>query len=334
MSPTTHETASRKDSAATAGESPALSVVMVSYNTRELTLKALDTLYRHAGYPLEVIVLDNASQDGSADAIEARFPEVRLIRSPENLGFARANNVAVGYAPGEVLLLLNPDTEMLPDAVRHLMRLREQNPDAGIWGGRTVYADGSPNPSSCWKRQTLWSLAVQATGLSSIRRQSAVLNPERVLTLDSQAPTPVDIVSGCMLLIDKRLFEQLGGFSPRFFMYGEDADLCLRARDKGARPLVSARPTIVHHGGGSERVPADKLVRLLAAKATLILEHFPAGKRRAGLVMLAAWPFTRMLAHRMLSLVGRRQSTERAEVWANVWARRSEWFAGFPEERQ
>ena len=311
-----------------------LTVLVVSYNTRDLTLKALRSLYENAGYPLELIVVDNASKDGSADAIESEFPMARVIRSEENLGFARANNEGAKYASGDVLLLLNPDTEVLPEAVGKIMKFRMENPEAKIWGGKTLYADGSLNPSSCWRRQTLWSLLVQAWGLSSLCRRCGLFNPERVLNLDAAVSRQVDIVSGCMLLIDKRLFEQLGGFSPRFFMYGEDADLCLRARDKGARPIVSARPAIVHHGGGSERVPAEKLVRLLAAKATLILEHFPAGKRRAGLLMLAAWPFSRMLAHRMLSLLGRRQSTERAEVWRSVWARRSEWIAGFPEEKR
>lgn len=309
----------------------AVSVIVVSYNTRELTLTAIRSLYENAGCPFELIVIDNASEDGSADAIEAAFPSARVVRSPHNLGFAGANNEAAKYATGEALLLLNPDTEVLPGAIARLEQLRRDRPEAGIWGGSTVYADGSPNLSSCWQRQTLWSLLVQATGLSSLARGSQLLNPERVLSLAGRDPIRVDIVSGCLLLIERSLFERLGGFSPRFFMYGEDADLCLRAQAAGAQPVIRPDACIVHHGGASERVRADKIIRLIKAKATLILVHFPRGRKRLGLALLAAWPLSRMIAHRLLSALGVRRYREHAQAWIEVWARRREWLAGFPE---
>ncbi|RZU98364.1 glycosyltransferase family 2 protein [Spiribacter vilamensis] len=308
-----------------------LSVIIVSYNTRDLTLAAIRALYENAGHPFELIIIDNASDDGSADAIEDEFPTARLIRSSRNRGFAGANNEAARYATGDALLLLNPDTEVLPGAIDRLMALRAEWPQAGVWGGRTIYADGTPNPASCWRRQTLWSLLVQATGLSSLARRSQLLNPERVLKLSPSEPTPVDIVSGCLLLIDRALFERLGGFSPRFFMYGEDADLCLRAQAAGARPIVHADACIVHHGGSSERVRADKLVRLITAKSTLIQVHFPRGQKHLGLALLAAWPLSRMLAHRLLSGLGAHRYREQARAWSRVWSRRGEWLAGFPE---
>ena len=313
------------------GPQATLSVIVVSYNTRDLTLTALRSLYDNADYPFELIVLDNASDDGSATAVEHAFPSARLIQSSRNLGFAGANNEAVRYATGEALLLLNPDTEVLPGAIRRLMALRAAHPDAGIWGGSTVYADGTPNRSSCWRRQTLWSLLVQATGLSSLARRSQWLNPERVLDLAGQKPIPVDIVSGCMLLVNRALFQRLGGFSPGFFMYGEDADLCLRAQEEGANPLVEPGACIVHHGGASERVRAEKLVRLITAKATLIHVHFPGGRKRVGLVLLAAWPLSRMLAHRLLTALGFTRYREQAQAWTRVWGQRREWLAGFPE---
>ena len=179
-------------------DGPLLTVLVVSYNTRDLTLKALRTFHENTGYPFELIVVDNASGDGSADAIESEFPMARVIPSDQNLGFARPNNEGAKYASGDVLLLLNPDTEVLPDAIGKTMKFRMENPEARIRDGKTLYPDGSLNPSSCWRRQTLWSLLVQAFGLSSLCRRCGLFNPERVLNLDAAGSREVDVVSGCM----------------------------------------------------------------------------------------------------------------------------------------
>ncbi|MEM9269456.1 MAG: glycosyltransferase family 2 protein, partial [Pseudomonadota bacterium] len=131
-------------------QDPDLTVIIVSYNTRDLTLKALETLYANTTRTaFHTVVLDNASGDGSADAIAAAFPQVELIRSEENLGFAKANNVVAAEATTEWLLLLNPDTEVHPNAIDHLMEFALAHPQAGITGGRTVFPDGSLNIASC-----------------------------------------------------------------------------------------------------------------------------------------------------------------------------------------
>lgn len=302
-----------------------LSVIVISYNTRQLTLKAIETLIENTATEFEVIVLDNASDDGSADAIEHRFPEIQLIQSKENLGFAQANNIAAIEAKGKYLLLLNPDTEVLPGAIDELLRFAIENPGARIWGGSTVFSDSSPNPTSCWQQPTVWSLLMQASGLTSLARSSTFFNPERVALPADGSPVQVDIVSGCMLLIELEFFRELHGFSPEFFMYGEDADLCLRAHSFGARPMILPSATIVHHGGASEKVPADKLVRLMTAKMQLIRRHISGAKGRICQTLLAAWPFSRMIAHRIAAALGRRESNEKANTWTSVWARRIEW---------
>jgi GT2 family glycosyltransferase/glycosyltransferase involved in cell wall biosynthesis len=309
------------DEAQSLGSGDLLSVLIVSYNTCELTLTAIRSLLANTKHPLEVIVIDNASSDGSPDAISRAYPGISLVRSSENLGFAKANNEAAKLASGNYLLLLNPDTEVLPGAIDELMRFAGEHPSAGIWGGRTVFGDHSPNPSSCWQRQTVWSLASQALGLSSMWRTSAMFNPERVHSLPTSNACEVDIVSGCLLLIKAELFKQLRGFDPDFFMYGEDADLCLRGLRVGARPIVTHRATIVHHGGASEKLADDKLVRLISAKAELIKRHFPTRSRLIGSLLLASWPLSRWIAHATLAFLGRRRSIERSKMWRNVWIR-------------
>lgn len=299
---------------------------MVSYNTCELTLAALRSIYAETGeISFEIHVVDNASRDGSAAAISAEFPDVVVHALPENLGFGRAVNLAAREAGGRYLLLLNPDTAVLDRAIERLIEFAEAHPDAGIYGGITLHDDGSPNRTSCWNRPTLWSAFAQGIGLSALFRGSALFDSERVPASRLLGDTAeVDIVTGCFLLIRRELWERLGGFDPAFFMYGEDFDLCLRARALGARPCVHPQARIVHHGGASERVPADKLVRLLRSKVQVFTRHWSAPQARLGKLCLLLWALTRRVGYRAAALLGRRGALERARAWDQVWARRRE----------
>ncbi len=305
----------------------ALSILVISYNTREMTLECLRSVFRETRQAtFELIVLDNASVDGSVEAIEQEFGDrVRLIASPDNLGFAAGNNRVADMAIGDYLLLLNPDTVIMDGAINKLIRFAQQYPAAGVWGGRTLFGDGALNRASCWSRQTLWSLFSQAVGLSSLFRHSSLLNPEGIGGWNREGVRQVDIVSGCFLLIRRDLWQRLGGFRPEFFMYGEEADLCLRARAVGAQPMVSSVATIIHYGGASETVRADKMVRLLKAKMLLIRNHFPARTRRLGYALLALWPLSRSLAHRVLVGLGR-STTAKQSTWQEICARKKEWL--------
>ena len=121
-------------------EAPVLSILVVSYNTRDMTLECLRSVIAQTRTPFELIVLDNASSDGSAEAIAVEFPDITLLAETRNHGFARANNIAAEHAKGEYLLLLNPDTIVLDGALDKLLTFARRAPDARIWGGRTVFA--------------------------------------------------------------------------------------------------------------------------------------------------------------------------------------------------
>jgi GT2 family glycosyltransferase len=222
--------------------------------------------------------------------------------------------------------LLNPDTVVLDGAIDHLMTFASLHPQAGIWGGRTLFGDGSLNLASCWSRQTLWSLFCQAVGFTSVFRRSTLFNPEGMGGWDRNGIRSVDIVSGCFLLIQYDLWLRLDGFRPEFFMYGEEADLCLRSRRFGARPIVSSAATIIHYGGASETVKADKLVRLLSAKMRLVEFHFPGNSKWLGRWLLSLWPLSRYWAHAMLSSLVGPSSTRKSAVWREVVRRRNEWY--------
>lgn len=311
---------------------PAVSVLMVSYNTRALTLACLSSLRAAArGLALEIVVVDNASADGSAQAIRDAHPDVALIAAGENLGFGRATNLAARAARAPFLLLLNPDTLVREGCVARLLAFAAEHPEAGIVGGRTFFPDGRLNPTSCWGRPTPWSLFCMGLGLSSLLRRNRVFDPESLGPWERDTMREVDVVTGCLFFVRRELWERLGGFDERFFMYAEDADLCLRARAAGSRVLLCPQAEIVHVGGASEPVRADKLVRLFRAKAQLFEKHWSPGAARFGVAMLDLWALTRSAAH---FLASRFSPARRAAwlAWRDVWRRRAEW--SLPEVRR
>lgn len=308
-----------------------VSVLIISYNTRELTLNAISSAADETtGTTCEIIVVDNGSSDGSAEAIAAHPARPRLIALAENIGFARANNLAAETAAGDYILLLNPDTVVRDGAIDRLVAFARENRRALVWGGRTIFADGRLNPSSCWRRITLWNLLCRASGLTGLFPHSPIFNSEAYGGWQRDTVREVDIVSGCFLLIPRPIWLALGGFDAAYFMYGEDADLCLRAKRLGARPLVTPAATIVHHGGASEATRPGKMVKLLAAKATLIARHWPEPFDLLGRLLLMMWPLSRTLAlgaaARMTGSAGLGQS---ARVWREIWERRGEWQFGY-----
>lgn len=305
---------------------PELSIIVVSFNTRALTLACLRSVYeqtRHA--PFELLVVDNASADDSAEAIAREFPEARLISLDENVGFARANNLAAKDARGRRLLLLNSDTVVLDRAIEKLLEFADKHPDEQIYGGRTLFEDRSLNPSSCWARSTPWSEFCHAIGLTAVFRGSNLFNREAFGHWPRDTVRHVDIVSGCFFLIERQLWERLDGFAPEFFMYGEEADLCLRARKLGARPIVCPAARIIHYGGKSERTQAGKLVKLLKSRRLLIERHWPAGWVRFGRFMQKLGVRQRLLMYRVAARLGRRSARERVETYEHVWRQRREW---------
>lgn len=313
-----------------------LTVLVISYNTRDLTLKALQTLYETTrSLRFDVIVYDNASSDGSAEAIAKAFPQALLIAADKNIGFARANNEAARLAKTEWLLLLNPDTECHENAVNSLIAFGKGHPEGGIYGGRTVFPDGSLNIASCWNKMTPWSLFCTAFGLSSLLPKSELFNPEALGGWQRDTVRKVDIVVGCFFLIRRSLWEELGGFNVRYFMYGEEADLCLRARRLGYHPMITPDAEIMHLVGAASAKRAEKVILVAKAKATLIQDHWPKILQPVGRGLLQLWAFSRCCASELLGHLkkkdrsGKSMAADRRDFWCTVWQARKEWLAGY-----
>ncbi|MEM9263031.1 MAG: glycosyltransferase family 2 protein, partial [Pseudomonadota bacterium] len=198
---------------------PIVSIIIVSYNTCEMTLEAIRSAQEQTKAVCEFIVVDNASEDGSAEAIGKTFPHIKLLAEKVNHGFAKANNIAAKHATGEFLLLLNPDTVTLDGAIDKLIAFAERRPEAKIWGGRTLYGDMSLNTTNCWNHMTVWSLFCSAFGLSKLFHGSSFFNPEGYGNWDRSTERDVGFVTGCFLMIRREFWNALEGFDLSFKMY-------------------------------------------------------------------------------------------------------------------
>ncbi len=303
--------------------SPDVSILIVTYRCREAARACLESLRGAGGGRYEIVVLDNASGDGTVEMVRSDFPEARLVASDENLGFALGVNRAAEAARGEYLLLLNPDTVVHEGAVDNLLAFARAHPEHGLYGGRTLDPDGSVNPGSCWGAPTLWSLFCFATLLTSAFKRTRLFDPESLGGWKRDTVREVDIVTGCLLLAPRPLWEQLGGFDARFFMYGEDADLSLRAAGLGYRPAITPDAVVTHEIGVSSAAREDKLLLLFRGKATLLRKHWHGLRLRLGLGLLAAGLGLR-------SLLSRGRGPQ-PSPWTQVWRSRSDWLAGYPE---
>ena len=308
-----------------------LSIIIISFNTRAMTLECLRSVRAETrDVALEIIVVDNNSSDGSAAAIETEFSDVRLMALKENIGFGRANNLAIKTAHGRRVLLLNPDTVVLDRAIDRLVAFANETPSCRVWGGRTLNKDHSLNPSSCWRSMTLWCLTCESFGLVHLFPNSRIFNPEAYGGWDRGSVRNVDVVSGCFLLIDRDLWDRLEGFNPAFFMYGEEQDLCIRARRFGARPIVTPSATIVHYGGASTTSSVEQRLLLLKGKATLTAQHWGPINRRIGTVLFLLGALLRLVSYQLVSSLVRRPGLRsQAAQWKAILLRRQEWIHGY-----
>ena len=238
-----------------------LSIVIVSYFVRQEVEDCLDEL-KKSDIPLEVFVVDNASTDGTYEMLLEQYADwspLRSIRSPENVGLARANNIPIDQLTGEYTLILNPDTIPTPTVLRQLVGYLDEHPDVGVVGPKSLYADGTPH-SSFHARWTLLHIFLWSTVPRSWTSWWYD-RPSRLRERD------VLFVSGACLLIRTATFKQIGGYDDAYFLAVEDAaDLCRRAKSTGLRVVYYPQAEIVHYGARSSENAGVKPFSLLKAR--------------------------------------------------------------------
>lgn len=234
-----------------------LSVIIVSWNTRDLLARCLDSLAAPGGMPdgAEVVIVDNASTDDSVSYVRARYPWVELIEQATNDGFAAGTNRGLSVARGAHLLLLNSDTEVRPGALAAMVAYLEGHPRAGAVGADVCNPDGSPQPCA-GLAPSLFSETCSALGLDRTFRALA-----RRRRSDPPTGTYVacDWVLGAALMVRRAVYAAVGPLDAGYFMYSEEVDWCARIRACGWQvgTLVGAR--VLHHGGGSTRRTSDRM---------------------------------------------------------------------------
>jgi GT2 family glycosyltransferase len=224
------------------------SIIVVNWNTRDLLKVCLRSIERHAGdTDHETIVIDNASEDGSAEMTRALFPAARLISNDQNLGFARAVNQGVQAARGTYCVLLNPDAELLPEAIQAGCAYLETHPEAAIAGAQLLNADGSPQNSIA----PIPRLSTELFNKSILRR----LFPRRFPGKETlfEEPIEVESVIGAFMVFPRNLIETIGLLDEGYFLFLEETDFCLRARRAGRRVMHLPSVRILHHQGAAKR---------------------------------------------------------------------------------
>ncbi len=266
-----------------------LSIVIVNWNTRDLLATCLESVWASAAQAeTEVIVVDNASSDGSAQMVRKRFPQMSLIQNETNVGFARANNQAIQRCQGRYVLLLNSDTRVLGDALEQLVAFMEGHPRAGAAGARLLNADGSLQPS-CHPMLTpgheFWRLIF----LDNIVHQATY----GAKFWASSRPQQVEVIKGACLVLRREALSEVGLLDESYFMYTEEVDLCFRLARAGWQLWWVPAAQVIHYGEASSRqVAQDMYIQLYRSKIQFYRKF--GGEARAAfykrLVCLAYWP--------------------------------------------
>ncbi len=248
---------------------PLVSVIIVNFNTRDLLENCLSSLFQHTRkVSFEIIVVDNASQDGSSEMVLNEFSDVKLIQNKENTGFGQGNNLGASYASGKYLMLLNSDAVLVADTATALVRWMEEHPKVGAVGPEVKLPTGQRQPRICGSLPSSGKIGNDSFGLSTVY-------PKRFPGIHLDTPlslyTEVGWISGVCMLIRKKAFDQIYGFDPKFFLYTEDIDLCYRIHQAGWKIVHFNAHGIIHHCGASSTTEADRIRNTVLQQRHLLI---------------------------------------------------------------
>ncbi len=228
-----------------------VSIIYVNWNSEDYIKESIESVYEHThGIQFEIIVVDNASPRGNVDILKEHFPEIALIKSGQNLGFAGANNLGFKSSSGETILFLNPDTKLVNPAINVMLRHLRELPDAGIVGCKLLNTDLSLQTSCIQTFPTILNQVLDTEVLRNRWPHNPLwgIGP---LYAKSVEPARVEVVSGACLMIQRAAFEKVSMFSEDYFMYAEDLDLCFKVAHAGYRIYYAGEGTVIHYGGKS-----------------------------------------------------------------------------------
>jgi len=306
---------------------PEVTLLVVSFNTRELLRQSLGQMLQACtGIAAEVVVVDNASHDGSADMVAAEFPQITLIRARHNLGFAAANNLGRAAARGQFLVLVNPDAFIEAAALAHgLARMRAEEAVA-LAGGLLLGRDGTPEPSARMFPSLLHEL-FSISGLAARFPRSRILGGFDRTWADPAQDAEVDWVPGAFCIVRQSALDQVGFFDERFFLYYEEVDLCRRLRRAGWSIRYWPRMCATHFGGESSKTVTSQSVsnhgrQLTQWRMRSALLYY---RKHHGWLVTWASAQLEILWHRVRALKNHRNPPKCRESFAVIEARQQAW---------
>lgn len=237
-----------------ADKKPDISIITVNYNVKEFLANSLQSVKKAShNLDIEIFVVDNDSKDGSMEFLKPHFPEVTFIENKENLGFGKANNQAIKRAAGRYTLLLNPDTLLQEDTLEILFNYMQNNPETGACGCKILNPDGTFAPESRRTVPTVGSALYKALGLTALFPKSRVFGKYYMGWKDEDEASEVPVLSGSFMFFRTEALKDADGFDERFFMYGEDIDLCYRVKNAGWKIDYVPDTSIIHYKGESSK---------------------------------------------------------------------------------
>lgn len=277
---------------------PDLSVVIVSWNAKEFVNECLKSLIGQYSYgSVEVIVVDNASSDGTPELVREQFPEVKLLRNPQNLGFAKANNMGVSVSRGKYICLVNSDVTMRDGCLRKMFQYMEQNPSIGMLGPAMLGADGRVR-RSCMRIPTLWNSLCYALGLDLVLKGFQTFSGFLMRDFQHDEIRDVEVLNGWFWMVRRQALAEVGGLDERFFMYSEDIDWCKRFHSAGWRVVFYPDAQAVHYGGASSAsLPLHFHLELQHARLQYWEKHHGRTSRRLYVFILLLEQLVRLVGH-------------------------------------
>ncbi len=257
-------------------QKPILSIIIVSFNVKDFLFQAIHSIRKAIrNLSAEIIVIDNASWDGSVSMLEKNFPDVRIISNPTNLGFARANNRGIQESSGEYIVLMNPDTIVQEDTFETLLNFFSQDSQVGMAGCKILNPDGSLQLACRRSFPTPWVAFTKLVGLSRLFPKNRYLGRYNLTYLNPDEVTEVEAISGSFMMVRRNLVDEVGLLDESFFLYGEDLDWCYRIRKAGWKIYYVPATQIVHYkGASSKKAQFDTLLLFYRAMLLFVRKHF------------------------------------------------------------
>ncbi len=268
-----------------------LSIIIVNFNVKPLLNKCLNSIFNfQTGLKFEVIVVDNHSEDQSAEMVKGCFPNVCLIENLENLGFSSACNQGIKSSRGRYLLFLNPDTEFTAGGISEMIKFMDSNPSIGVCGPKMVDPEGKIQFSARSFPSYLTSISSTQSMLNRFFPKNPWSGKYLLKDLDRNQKAEMDWVSGSCMLTTRGMIEKIGPLDERFFMYAEDVDFCYRAKKAGYLVYYLPECMVVHHiGKSTQRRKTEMLVEHHRSMFHFYRKHYPPNILLMGMVFLGIW---------------------------------------------